>query len=161
MQPAAVIADSFECGRYDSVRTYCHSHMAVAMTIKLSPISFIVWNSPKTVSDTVYRMKFYHKKMTLKMHLHTISLLFFPYFNVFGRVHNRSSEIIVCCRVLTCDSGSESESARSYRLQLRLRLQPKLSTPTDSRSGLDSDSATLVSCILFQNSLQPHTYAEI
>ena len=43
-----------------------------------------------------------------------------------------------------CDSGPESESAKFYRLQPRLRLQTKRSTPTDPNSGFDSDSAALV-----------------
>ena len=51
---------------------------------------------------------------------------------------------IFCCGVLVCDSGPKSESAKFYRLQLRPRLQPKQSTPTDCNSGLDSDSATLL-----------------
>ena len=45
--------------------------------------------------------------------------------------------------MVDCDSGPESESVKFYRLQLRLRLRPKRSTPTDSNSGLDSDSAAL------------------
>ena len=57
-------------------------------------------------------------------------------------MHNRPSKIIVCRLVLACDSGSESEAATFYRLQLWLRLQPKRSTPT----GLDSDSAALIVC---------------
>ena len=79
----------------------------------------------------------------------TVTLLLFLSFNVFGRFHNRLSKIIVYCRVLTCDSGTESESAKFYRLQLRLRLQPKRSTPTDSNSGLDSDSAALITSVFF------------
>ena len=59
-------------------------------------------------------------------------------------MHNRSSKIIACFRLLTCDSGPKSESANYYRLQLRLRLQTKRSTPTNSNSGFDSDSAALV-----------------
>ena len=70
--------------------------------------------------------------------------LSFNVFNVFGRVHNRFSKIIVCCRLLTCDSGPESESAKFYRLQLWLWLRPKQSTPTDSNCGLDSNSAALL-----------------
>ena len=73
----------------------------------------------------------------------TVTLLHFLSFNVLGRVHNHLSKIIVCCRVLTFDSGPESESAKFYRLQLRLRIWPKPSTPTDPNSGLDSDSAAL------------------
>ena len=37
--------------------------------------------------------------------------------------------------MLTCYSGQESESDKFYRLQLRLRLLPKWSTPTDSNSA--------------------------
>ena len=48
--------------------------------------------------------------------------------------------------MIACVSGSESESAIFYRLQLRLR--PKRSAPTDSNSGLDSDSAGQVLTIL-------------
>ena len=51
-------------------------------------------------------------------------------------MHNRPSKIIFCRRVLICDSGPESESAKFYRFHLRLRLQPKRSTPTDSNSCL-------------------------
>ena len=70
----------------------------------------------------------------------TATLLFFLSFTIFRRVHNRSSRIVVYCRVLTCDSEPESGSAKFYWLQLRLRLKPKRSTLTNSNSGLDSDS---------------------
>ena len=40
-------------------------------------------------------------------------------------------------------AGLEPESVKFYRVRLRLRLWPKLSTPTDSDSGFDSDSAPL------------------
>ena len=80
--------------------------------------------------------------MTLQLYLHIVTLLFFLSFNLFVRVYNRSSKIIVCCRMLACDSGPESESAKFYRLQLRIRLQSKRSTPTASNCGLDSDSAS-------------------
>ena len=76
---------------------------------------------------------------------------FFLSFNVFGRVHNRSSEIIVCCRLLTCDTGLES--VKFHRLQLPLRLQPKRSTPTDSNSGLDSASAALPITLFLSTSI--------
>ena len=82
--------------------------------------------------------------MTLNV-ICTQLLSFLPVFQCFRRVHNRSSKIIVCCRVLACDSGRESESAKFYRFQLRLK--PERSTPTDSNSGLDSDSAALVAII--------------
>ena len=78
--------------------------------------------------------------MTLRLYLPTVTVLFFLSFIAFGTVHNRLSEIIVCCRLIACDSDPESESVKFYRLQLRLRLHPKRSTPTDSNSGLDSDS---------------------
>ena len=51
-------------------------------------------------------------------------------------------------QAVACDSGPESESATFYHLQLRLQLQTKQSTPTDSNSGLDSDSAALVKTAL-------------
>ena len=77
-------------------------------------------------------------------------LLFFPSFNAFGGgVHSRLSIIVVRCRVLTCDSGPESESANFYQLQLRLRPQQKRPTPTDSSSGLDPDSAALRTSFFF------------
>ena len=46
--------------------------------------------------------------------------------------------------MLPCDSGPESESAKFYRPQLRLRLQEKQATPADSNSGLDFDSTSLI-----------------
>ena len=73
--------------------------------------------------------------MTLQLYLHTAALLFFLSLNVFGRVHNGWSKIIVCCMVLACDS--ELGSAKFYR------LRPERATPTNSNSGLDSDSAAL------------------
>ena len=82
--------------------------------------------------------------MTLQLYQHTDTLLLLLSCNAFGRVHNRLSKIIVCFWVLTCDSGLESESAKFYQLQLRLRLRSKRSTPNDSNSSLDSDSAALV-----------------
>ena len=98
------------------------------MTLNFYPIPFI-----RRDSITKLRFKF----------IYTLPIYFFLSFNVFGRVHNRPSKIIFCRRVLVCDSGPESESVKFYRLQLQLRLQPKRSTPTDSNSGLDSDSAAL------------------
>ena len=77
--------------------------------------------------------------MTLQPYLHTAGRLMFLSFNVFGKVQSRSSKIITCCRMVACVSGPGSESAKFYRLQLRLRLHLKQSTPTDSNSGLDSD----------------------
>ena len=81
--------------------------------------------------------------MTLYLYPHIATLLFFLSFNVFGRAHSRSSKIIACCllQMLACDSVPESESAKFCRLQLRLRIQP-----SDSNSGLISDSAALVLC---------------
>ena len=89
---------------------------------RLSPIPFLSLNGASTLS--------------------TLPLNFLPVF-VFLRVHNRWSKIIVCRRVLVWDSGRESELANFYRLQLRVRLQPKRPTPVDSNSGFDSDSAAL------------------
>ena len=82
--------------------------------------------------------------MTLELFISTPSLSFFLSFNVFGTMDNRSAESVVYRRFVSFDSGSESESAKFHRLQLRLRLREKWSTPTDSNSGLDSDSAALV-----------------
>ena len=81
--------------------------------------------------------------MTLRLYLNITILLFLVSFNVFVRMDNRSAKIIVCWRMLYCDSGPESESVKWYRLQLRLRLRPKWLTPTESNSGLDSDPAAL------------------
>ena len=78
--------------------------------------------------------------LNLSAHCHSPFLSF----NVFGRAHNRPAKIIFCRRVSVCDSGPESGQAKFYRLQLRLQLQPKQSTPTDPNSGLDSNSAALV-----------------
>ena len=36
MHAVAVIADSFECGQYFSLRMHCHSHKTIAMVLKLS-----------------------------------------------------------------------------------------------------------------------------
>ena len=77
---------------------------------------------------------------TLSPHCHSP---FFLSFNVFGTTCNRSAEIIACWRLVSHDYGPESESAKFYRLHLRLRLQAKRSTPTDSNSGFNSDSAAL------------------
>ena len=82
--------------------------------------------------------------MMLQLYPHIGILLFFSSFNVFVKVHNRSSIVDVYGRVFACDSGPESESAKFYRLQLRLGLKPKRSTLTDSSSGLDSDSVALI-----------------
>ena len=54
------------------------------------------------------------------------------------------NHILQCSQVLVCVSGPESRSAKFYRLQHRLRLQPKRPTLIDSNSGLDSDSAALL-----------------
>ena len=59
-------------------------------------------------------------------------------------MHNRSAKIIVFCRLVSYESGPESESAKFYRLTSQLRFQAKRSTPTDSNFGPDSDSAALI-----------------
>ena len=87
--------------------------------------------------DTLHQTEF-----TLQLYLFTVTLLFFPCFNSSGTMHNLSAKIIVCSRVVFCDSGPELESAKCLRLQLR--PQAKRSTPTDSSSGLESDSAALL-----------------
>ena len=98
---------------------FCHSHKTITVTLKLSLMPFIRRNS--VTNDA----------LTLSVHCHSI---FLP-FNVFGRVHSRSSKIIVCYRVLTCDSGSES--AKFYRLHLdfdssRNDRIPPTSTPVST-----------------------------
>ena len=88
---------------------------------------------------------FIRRNSITKLHLNFIyilSLSCFPIYDDIGRMHSRSSKVIVCYWVLSCDSGPEPESAKFDRLQLR--LQPKRSTLTDSNSGLDSDSAALL-----------------
>ena len=82
--------------------------------------------------------------MALGLYLHATTLSFLPVLRCFRNVQCRSSKIIFCCRVLAFDSGPGSESAKFYRLQFRLRLHLKRSTPTDSNSGLNSDSEALV-----------------
>ena len=56
--------------------------------------------------------------------------------NVFGRMHYYLVRIIVYWQdiIRAGDSAPHSESAKFRRLQLRLRLPPKRSTPTDSNS---------------------------
>ena len=81
--------------------------------------------------------------MTLKLYLHTDSFLLYLYFMFSGPytplfVQNRG----MLSGILRL--GPKSESATFCRLQLRLRLQAKWSTPTDSNSGLDSDSSALL-----------------
>ena len=78
--------------------------------------------------------------MTFQLYLLTATLPFFLSFNVFG-TKNRSAKMTV--DRWYPDSGPESESAKFYRLPLRLRLQVKRSTPTDSNSSFDSDYAAL------------------
>ena len=85
--------------------------------------------------------------MELKLHLRTSKV--FPskaahLANVSRLIGFRSTIIIGHWEITVCDSGPESESAISYRLQLPLRLRPKQSTQTDFNSGFDSDSAALV-----------------
>ena len=57
---------------------------------------------------------------TLSPHCHSPFILVF---NVYAAIRNPSGKTIVCWRLVSCDSGPESESAKFYRLQLRLRLQ--------------------------------------
>ena len=56
--------------------------------------------------------------MTLQLRLHAVTLLSFLVFNDFGRMNNRSVKIISVDGSVTCDSGSELESGKFYRLQL-------------------------------------------
>ena len=108
MQTAVIVADSFECSQYDSPWT-CYRMITIDM--KLYPI---------TLSDG---------SLSLNDAL-SATLLFFVLFNVFGRVHNRSSKIILCCLVLTRDSGTESELLKFCRFQLRIQQNGRTrSTP--------------------------------
>ena len=43
--------------------------------------------------------------MILQLYLHTVTIPFLLSFNVFGMMNYRSLKIIVCCRMLGCDSG--------------------------------------------------------
>ena len=65
----------------------------------------------------------------------------------------RSAKIIVCYRVASCDSGWRRSQQNFYRLQLGLRLRPIQSSPVDSNSGLDSDSAALHTTVPFKDAL--------
>ena len=52
--------------------------------------------------------------MTLERYLNTATLLFFLPFNVFGWMDIHSAEITVCGRVVACNSGPKTESAKFY-----------------------------------------------
>ena len=103
-----------------------YSHTTIMMALKSSHIPFITRNH-------ITKWCFYFT--------HTLPLSLSP-FSVFGRVHNRSSKITVCCRLLAFGSGPELESAKFFRLQLLLQLQQKTVDSDDSNYGLNS--ATLV-----------------
>ena len=95
-------------------------------------------DGPKIISDALYHTKLC-RQMTLQLYPHTVTLLSFLSFNVFGRMHNRVSKVIVCCRVLACDSGpgwelanftdSSSDSDSSQNGLIRPTPTP-VSTPT-------------------------------
>ena len=112
-------------------------HTTISMALRLSPMLFIRRNS---ISNC------------LLFFPHTATLHVFISSNVFGRLYNRSSKIVVFCRVLACNSGPESESHKFYRL----RLQPKPSTLTDSNFGLDFDSSGLVLAVLWSGWSKNH-----
>ena len=116
---------------------YWHSHTAIMMTLKLTPMS-------------LFQTDFYHQT-TLQLKLRTDTLTFFPSFNVFETMHTSSAKIIVCWRVASCDSGPESESAKFYLLQLRIQLRPKRSTQIDPNSGLNFDSAAVLRSAIAHN----------
>ena len=105
------------------------------MTRKFYPISLIRRNS-----IIVLRFNF----------IYTLTSSFSFYLSVFSEgyiiVHPKSYSVAGC--YIVYDSQPKSESTKFYRLQLRLGLQPIWSTPTDSNSGLDSDSAALVQIVI-------------
>ena len=118
MQPAVVIAESFWM-------------WPVWLSLNLMAQSHVDRLGPKIISYTLYHTEFYHK-MTLKRYLHTATITFFLSFNVLGRMHNRSSAIIVSFRVLASQSDfSESSFDFDSNQNGRLRLTPPpVSTPT-------------------------------
>ena len=82
----------------------------------------------------------------LSPHCH---LPFCPVLQCFRAKHTRLAKIIVCKLLVPCDSEPESETVKCYRLQFRLRLQVKRSTPTDFNTGIDSVSAALLKGMMF------------
>ena len=133
MKPAVVIADSLEWDRYDSLWIWWstlsrHCQMQPAVVIADS----FEWH--RYDSLWIWRS-------TSSRHCHSP---FFLTFSVFERMYQHSVKIMVCCWLVLCDSGPESQSVKFYRLQLWLRLQAKRSTLTNSNSGIDSDFAALV-----------------
>ena len=80
-------------------------------------------------------------------HYHSPLLSVFQYFRVIT-FRNRSAKIIICWRLVSCNSGPKSESAKFYGLQLRLRLNAKQFSPTDSNSSFESNSASLPESVM-------------
>ena len=76
------------------------------------------------------------------------TVVYIPMFS--GGCFNHSAKIIIrrqnrVCVVQTRSVDTRVEREKELkRLQIRLRLRPERSTPTDSNSGLDSDSAALL-----------------
>ena len=93
--------------------------------------------------------------MTLQVYLHTAPIFFVLYFDVLGRMLNRSCKIIAAYRLLARDSWPESESAKFYR------LQPKRSTPIFSNPCLYSNSAALITSLIISVMDDPYRNTSI
>ena len=97
------------------------------MVPKLSP-NPVIWRNPTT-----------NDALTPSCHSLPLSLSSCPSVFSGGWITVRQ-KLTVCSRVIAGESGRESESAKFCRLQFRLWLQSKRSTPTYSIRGVDSDS---------------------
>ena len=92
---------------------FIDSHTKITMVLKLSLIPFTDrFLSPRDTPP-------------LSPHCHSH---FLPVFQRSKMIHNRSAKITVCWRVVSCNSVSESELTKFYRL--KLPLWPEQSTPT-------------------------------
>ena len=141
LKPVVVIADSLKWTRYGSL-WICWSSQRSG------------WWDPKLISDILYQ-----KKTITKWRFSFISILPIASSCCISIFSGRCITVRTkpCWRLVSYDTGPDS--AKFCRLQFRLRLQPKRSTPTDFNSGLDSDSAALHG-IVFSKIYQEGTSTE-
>ena len=124
MQPVVVIANSFDCGRYDSLWICWNSHTAIAMGLKLSSIPF---------SDRILSLK---DASTLSQHCHSPFLLVFQRFRNDPKPFDQN-HLLLTDGILRLRAGVEvgkisptpataptpAKTADSDRLQLQSRLR--------------------------------------
>ena len=91
---------------------YSHTHIMIALTLKLSQISFIRQNS-------IIKGRFNF--------ISTLPLLFFLFFNVFRMMHNHSVKIFVCWRVVLASLGQ----SQSWQFFLTPALIPDKTLDSD------------------------------